>query len=158
MAGNGKYSFCASGVRREDAPRSRCNLFRVVTTFLSRDVSELDSQTDFYFKARDDRLCGAARRRVYYLNSRVPDASRSKNRIPRKWRKRESLTLYASSVYVNLRIFSPSPFFYTKKETRQDQNMYIRTQRGRKSIDCSGTTGEKRIFSLAKAIRFWMRS
>jgi len=36
------------------------------------------SRADFYFKARGDRLCSVVRRRVYYLNSHIPETSRSK--------------------------------------------------------------------------------
>lgn len=69
-------------VRKEGVLCFRCNFFRVVTTFLSCDVSQSFgfalSQADFYFKARGDRLCCAVRRRVYYLNGRIPETSRSK--------------------------------------------------------------------------------
>jgi len=77
-------------------------LFRVLTFPFGFALS----RADFYFKARGDRLYSAVRRRIYYLNSRIPETSRSKTGFCENGRsERESFASYADSLYVSTRNF-----------------------------------------------------
>lgn len=112
-------------VGKESALCFRCNLFRVVTTFLSCDVSQSFgfalSQTDFYFKARGDRLYSAVRRRVYYLNSRISETSRSKTGF--RWNagsERASLCMQLCCMCQLWRLFFIQKKNIHKKITRQE--------------------------------------
>lgn len=97
-------------VKKEDMSCFRCNLFRVVTTFPSRDVSVLDSQADFYFKALGDRLCGAVRCRVYYLNS-IPETGIAQKQNFARYVGSALLRIHKYAVYVN---FCDIFFIYKK--------------------------------------------
>lgn len=112
------------------------------------------SQADFYFKARGDRLYSAVRRRVYYLNSRIPETSRSKTGF------RGNRGSERASLCMQLRCMSTCDFFIQKKKrktiTRQEIKICIQCCDS-KSTNCQRLTGKKRIFresdSISNAIR-----
>lgn len=133
-----KIFFLSSLERREDASHFRCNLFRVVTTFPSPDVSELDSQADFYFKARGDRLCSAVRRRVYYLNSHIPETSRSKTGFHGNGGSEKA------SLCMQVRCICQLAIFYVQKKTRRSK--YVYTRHCHKSNDCQRVLEKKNVF------------